>query len=142
MRRIIAVTGMVLFSNSVALADGVEPIACPDSIQVAPQDLDNKIEGWHYFSDGNAKYTLVGLQVYSGKNDMVPFEAGRGTESYSQWLLSDNGKEKYYVVCRYSQTSVLLRRLLDSEIKSCKSFYEPDSKNPAAPQIFRKITCE
>lgn len=136
--RILAAMILVFSSTSVAWA---KEIACPESISVESQDLSKRVKGWRYFSDKDAKHTLDTVEIFKGKKKLTRHEPGKGTEAYAQWMLTDNGKEEYYLVCGYKRTAVMLKQKLDSKLITCKvSFMQ--QKGKGGPQQLHKFTCE
>ena len=117
------------------------PIVCPPTITVSAQELTKKPEGWHYFSDDDVKPQLDTINVYTQKKTMVKLDPGKGTETFTEWRFPDNGKEKYFIVCSYTRTAVLLKQQLDERLKSCRLSFEPAAGKPDAPQLLHKITC-
>jgi len=131
----------MLCSISSAHAEAVA-INCPDSIDVASQNLDKKIEGWRYFSDPDAQHTLENVNIFKGRKVVTRHAPAKGTESYEQWRLEDNGKEQYFLICGYNRTAIFLKKLLDPKFTSCKASFGQDQKRPEGSPPLYKITCE
>ena len=142
MRSIVVSMIVILASVSTVLAASPERIACPDRVEVAAQTLAKKIPDWRYFEDTDSKYLLDTVTVYKGKKKLEKMEPSKGTEAYTEWLLPDNGKESYFVVCSYQNTSIRMKRALSAKLNSCRVAYETDPNNPHALPALHKFTCE
>ena len=117
-------------------------MSCPDKIEVASQQLGKKITGWGSFADADPKYWLEAVSVYSVQSGkLTRYNPSRGTEAFSQWELKENAKEKYFLVCSYTHTSLLLKQALASNYKSCRVTFENDPRNQGS-QTMTKFSCE
>jgi len=118
-------------------------MACPETIQVGAQDISKKIDGWHSFSDDAPVYALDTVTVYiDQKKTPAKLDPSKGTESFTEWQLLENGKEHYYMVCSYTHTSVLLKRELDKEFTTCRLSFENAAVSPGVPQKMHKMNCQ
>ncbi len=117
-------------------------LSCPQSVDVGLQELKKKVPDWRYFNDGDVAYALETVSIYHQNKTLEKLSPSKGTESFTEWKLNNNGKEKYFVVCAYSHTSVLLKQQIDAGLARCRLNFEPDPATPQGPPVLHKMTCE
>lgn len=119
-----------------------DTLACPPSIKVSAQKLEKKLKGWDVLPQKEPKYWLKTVSVYEGKDKPVRLEPFRNTERSSEWMLRDHGKQTYYLVCDYHETSLQLKRALPKEFSGCRVTPQPDPSNPGGVELLHKFECE
>lgn len=121
----------------------LQPV-CPPAIKTKKEALAEAIKDWSSFADEEAapKLDTVSLYTYTQKKTMSKLGASKGTESFTEWQLPDNGKEKYYVVCSYTRSSLLLKQMLDARFKRCRLTFQTNPATPALPAQLHTITCD
>ena len=129
--------------NAQAAIDPTKPtiFACPDSITVQEQKIAGKNipEGFSAFTE-NVTYWLETVSVYSGeKPERV--EPVKSTENSSLWVLEDKGDD-YFLGCSYYHTSVMLRKKIPDNFKTCHVLPKFNPSNPHGPQVLQLFTCE
>jgi hypothetical protein len=132
----------VMMLSGQALAKDTGALACPPRIEVAAQKLEKKAPaGFTSMNETKPAYTLRWVGVYSGK-EPVAVEPFRSSESSSEWMLVDNGKQPYFLMCGYNHSSVLLKKPLPATLKTCRVSPQPDPALPKGPQLLHKFDCE
>lgn len=115
---------------------------CPTRLELSEQKVLKKTPtGFSSMIDAKNSYWLTGVAIYRGKKDPMVLEPARSTEVSSDWVLQDNGKESYAMVCRYGDTTLRLAKTLDKAFKQCSL---TPGENPAEPKgtpIMIKLSC-
>jgi hypothetical protein len=139
MMRILAALIISLFASP-ALAQSV---SCPNYIDVAPQKLRTDMPGWKPFYDVyHLRYTLNQVSVYNGDPSLLAALApDANSASYADYNLYDNGREKYFLACGYSNTSIQLYQQLSKELRRCRVTYQR-VYNPSGTPLPYTVTCD
>lgn len=115
--------------------------ACPESIRVEAQKLKGAMRGFEPFNE-DAPFWLETVHVYTGNKKIERLEPYKNTESSSQWRLSENGRQHYYLVCHYRDTSVALKKKLPTHLSECRVTPAPNPQNPGGPQVLHHFGCQ
>ncbi len=99
-------------------------LKCPETI-MTHQSLQRKVHGWSEFVDEcNAEHNLEGLDFYAGTPQGHASLAPDNETTKGNKLIWTFGKDKIWLACRYTHSTIQLVQKLSEEIKSCTVTYE------------------
>ena len=134
-----ALLTLVACVPSAVLAD----VGCPMKVEVK-QALAAPPSGWIAGFD-KLPTEAAGASVFEGPPeelaDLVPDDSKDGADTRSDiWNLphSDRG---YWLVCRYSNTTVILSRQLPAIVTRCEAVYEKQQTFAGGAPIVRSVKC-
>lgn len=115
---------------------------CPRRLSVAEQKLDKKLPaGYGAFTEAQDSYWLKTVYVYSGDKQLERVEPYKSTESTAEYMLTDNGKVSYSLVCAYGDTALKVKKPLGKALTQCSLGTAENPANPAGPRLLIALSC-
>ncbi len=138
-RRLFGCGFTLLLAPTLALAD----VGCPQAVTVT-QALAMPQSGWTAGLD-KLPTEVAGVSVFEGPPeemaDLVPDDGKDAADTRSDiWNLpqSDRG---YWLICRYSNTTVILSRQLPATVTRCEAVYEKQQTFAGGAPVVRLVKC-
>ena len=118
-------------------------LECPKRLLVAEQKVEKKLpSGYSSFTEAQDSYWLKSMYIYSGDKKAERLEPYKSTESTAEYMLMDNGKIAYSLVCAYGDTALKVKKPLDKALTKCVLSPAPNPANAAMPQLLLSLGCE